>query len=334
MKRPVIAITMGDPAGVGPEVVVKALSQPDIYDLCRPLVVGTAAALQQALRLVKAPPTLHPIEEVDQGLFATGALDLIDIGVDTSSVSYGQLSADAGRAARESILRAVALVQEGQAQALATAPINKEAIALAGHPELGHLELLAQLSGALEYATMLMSGPLRTVHLSTHHSLRQALALVTQERVLARLRLIQRCFGEWGLERPRIGVAALNPHAGEGGLLGREEIEDIAPAVADAQRDGIDARGPYPADSIFSRALAGEFDVVLALYHDQGHIPIKVYGFERSVSVALGLPFIRTSVDHGTAFDIAGKGVANPLSMANAIKVAAALCRGDGLIEV
>jgi len=233
----------------------------------------------------------------------------------------------------EYITKAARLVLEGEAKALVTAPISKEATRQAGYGELGHLEFLARLTGATEYATMLVTGPLRVVHLTTHHSLREACDLVAKERVLARLKLTHDSFQRWGIKHPRIAVAALNPHAGEGGLLGLEEIEVISPAIKEAQNLGIDARGPFPADSVFNRALGGEFDVVLAMYHDQGHIPIKVHGFEKSISVALGLPLVRTSVDHGTAFDIAGKGVTNSQSLEEAIKMAARLSEKKQLLD-
>ncbi len=198
---------------------------------------------------------------------------------------------------------------------------------------MGHLELLARLTGATEYATMLVTGPLRVVHLTTHHPLKDACDLVTRDRILSRLKLTHDSFQKWGIEHPCIAVAALNPHAGEGGLLGREEIEEIRPAIEEAQNLAIDALGPFPADSVFNRALGGEFDAVLAMYHDQGHIPIKVHGFEKSVSVALGLPLVRTSVDHGTAFDIAGKGIANPQSLEEAIKMAVSLSEEKKLFD-
>jgi len=215
-----------------------------------------------------------------------------------------------------------------EVRAIVTAPINKEATIQASYGDVGHLEFLARLTHATEYATMLVTGPLRVVHLTTHYSLKEACSLVTGERIVAKLRLIQDTFRQWGIALPRIGVAALNPHAGEGGLFGLEEIEQIMPAIKEARESGINARGPLPADSVFTRAIGGEFDVVLAMYHDQGHIPIKVYDFEKSVSIALGLPFIRTSVDHGTAFDIAGKGTANCRSMEEAIKKAVNLVEG------
>jgi len=214
---------------------------------------------------------------------------------------------------------------------LVNAPINKEATMLAGYPGLGHLEYLAQATGVKEYATMLAVGNLRCVHLTTHCSLREACDHVKRQHILGRLKLTDESFQQWGLGKPRIGVAALNPHAGEGGMFGREEIDEIIPAVREAANLGIDSRGPFPADSIFNLAIKGAFDAILVMYHDQGHIPVKVHGFEKSVSIALGLPFLRTAVDHGTAFDIAGKGMANAESMAEAIKTAIWLSQRKGL---
>jgi 4-hydroxythreonine-4-phosphate dehydrogenase len=242
-------------------------------------------------------------------------------------VVMGQLNANCGRASVAYILKAADLALQKQVDAIVTAPINKESTRMAGYGELGHMELLAKYTNTTEHATMLASGSLRVVHLTTHHSLKEALNYVTHERILSQLKLTWKSFQLWGIVKPRIGVAALNPHGGEGGILGTEEIQEIGPAVNDAQKLGIEASGPYPADTVFNRAINGEFDVVLALYHDQGHIPIKVYGFEKSVSVALGLPFIRTSVDHGTAYDIAGKGIADAESMTEAIKVAVSLAK-------
>ncbi len=325
-ERPIIAITMGDAAGIGPEIIVKALLSEQIYRICRPLVVGEGAIMQEAIKLVNRPLKLHSVKTVAEVESQFGTIDLLDLhNLDRKEVILGQICEACGRAAMEYITKAARLALEGEVKALVTAPINKEATRQAGYGEVGHLEFLAHLTGAAEYATMLVSGPLRVVHLTTHHSLRQACDLVTKERILARLKLTHDSFQGWGIKHPRIAVAALNPHAGEGGLFGSEEIEKIMPAIKEAQDLTIDARGPFPADSVFNRALSGEFDVVLALYHDQGHIPIKVYGFERSVSVALGLPLVRTSVDHGTAFDIAGKGIANPQSLEEAIKVAVRL---------
>ncbi|MDO8531748.1 MAG: 4-hydroxythreonine-4-phosphate dehydrogenase PdxA [Dehalococcoidia bacterium] len=329
-KRPVIAVTMGDPAGIGPEVVVKALAEPDARAVCAPLVVGSVRILEGMARKLGAPVRFRRVK----GLVSLPA-DTVGVvepdGVDPGNFAVGQVSAACGRAAIACILRAVELVQHGEARAMATAPIHKEAMRLAGYEELGHQELLARVTGARDLATMLVSGKLRAVHLTTHRSLRNACDAVTRGNILAKLGLTDRCLRAWGVPRPRIAVAALNPHGGEGGLVGREEVDEIAPAVQDARARGIEARGPFPADSVFLRAIAGEFDAVLAMYHDQGHIPVKVHGFERSISVTLGLPFIRTSVDHGTAFDIAGKGVAQHVSMVEAIRAAAALATGRDL---
>ncbi|MBI4188443.1 MAG: 4-hydroxythreonine-4-phosphate dehydrogenase PdxA [Chloroflexi bacterium] len=333
-ERPIIAITMGDAAGIGPEIVAKALLSAEIYRICRPLVVGEGVIMEKAVKLVKKPLKLHPVKTAAEVKGQPGTIDLLDLhNLKREEVVLGQLCSPCGRASMEYIAEAARLALGGEVKALVTAPINKEATRLAGYGEVGHLEYLARLTGATEYATMLVSGPLRVVHLTTHHSLRQACALVTEERVLARLKLTDHSFRGWGIEHARIAVAALNPHASEGGLFGSEEAEKIEPAVAAARKLGIDARGPFPADSVFNRALGGEFDVVLAMYHDQGHIPVKVYGLERSVSVALGLPLLRTSVDHGTAFDIAGKGVANAKSLEEAIKVAVRLSEEKRLLD-
>jgi 4-hydroxythreonine-4-phosphate dehydrogenase len=231
----------------------------------------------------------------------------------------------------EWVTKAAELAMAGEVQAISTAPVNKEAASLAGYKAIGHMELLQEISKALRVATMLMSGRLRVVHLTTHRSLRVACDYVKRDRILSFLELTHNQLGQWGMPTARIGVAALNPHASDGGLLGDEEAQEIAPAVEDAKRKGISATGPVPADSVFNQAIQGKYDVVLAMYHDQGHIPVKVYGFETSISVNLGLPFIRTSVDHGTAFDIAGKGVADSTSMLEAIRVAVSLARGKGL---
>ncbi|MHB1004752.1 MAG: 4-hydroxythreonine-4-phosphate dehydrogenase PdxA [Chloroflexota bacterium] len=325
-NMPLLAITMGDPAGVGPEVVLKALARPEVSGSCRPLVVGSAAALARTAALLGLPSRIHTVARVEDAVFRGDEVIVLEACERAAGeVPLGQVSAAAGLASMQAIAKAVELVQGGQAQALVTAPINKEATKLAGYSDVGHMDFLARITGTAEHATMLTTKGLRVVHLTTHFDLAEACRKVTRSRVLARIRLTDRSFRAWGFARPRIAVAALNPHGGEGGLLGRTEIEEIAPAVRAAVDEGVDARGPFPADSVFNRAIAGEFDVVIAMYHDQGHIPIKVYGFAESVSVALGLPFIRTSVDHGTAFDIAGKGVADAQSMVEAIATAVQL---------
>ena len=325
-ERPFVAITMGDPAGIGPEVTAKALLDERVYERCRPFVVGSPEAMDDALRLSNAPVSTRVAHSLDQVVAQPGAIDVLDLeDRDYGGISYGQVSAAAGKASVEWVLKAGKLASSGQVQAIATAPINKEACSLAGYKDIGHMEIFQSQTGAREVATMLMARTLRVVHLTTHRSLRLACDYVTRANVLAKIELTDESFKKWGFPAPRIAVAALNPHASDGGLLGDEEKKQIGPAVEQARSAGIDATGPVPADTVFNQAIDGKYDVVLAMYHDQGHVPIKVHDWQKSVSVNLGLPFIRTSVDHGTAFDIAGKGVADHQSMLEAIMVAVGL---------
>jgi len=326
--RPIIAITMGDAAGVGPEIVLKALALEEMFALCRPLVVGDAGVLARAGQMLGLRVDLQPIADVVGGRFEPGSIDVLDLAnIDLARLKVGEVSAMAGRAAVEYVLKAGQLALSGDVQGVATAPLNKEAMQLGGYDYIGHTEILADLTAAPRCTTMLITGSLRVVHVTRHLPLRQVAESITRERVLETIQLTAEGLPAMGVVEPRLGVAALNPHGGEGGLLGREEIEEIAPAVEAAQALGIDARGPYPADSIFFRAIAGEFDAVVAMYHDQGHIPVKTHGFDRSVTVTLGLPIVRTSVDHGTAFDIAWQGLANPQSLIEAIKLAAEMAK-------
>ncbi len=325
-ERPLVAITMGDAAGIGAEVIAKALQDEWVYEKCSPFVVGSSSAMNSALDLIGAPGlarTVHAVEDVEG---RHGSIDVLDPeNLDFGQISYGELSPIAGRASVEWILQAGELAASGRIAAIATAPINKEACDLAGYEDVGHMEIFQSQTKSPNVATMLMADTLRVVHLTTHRSLRIACDYVTRENVLGKIILTDKCFRDWGFTSPRIGVAALNPHASDGGLLGDEEAKQIAPAVSDARLAGIDASGPVPADTVFNQAIDGKFDVVLAMYHDQGHIPIKVHNWAKSVSVNLGLPFIRTSVDHGTAFDIAGKGIADAESMLESIRVAVSL---------
>ncbi len=331
-NRPILAITIGDPAGVGPEVVAKSLSSRETYDMCRPLVIGESGTMQAVFDLIKKPLKLHQINKAADTMGKYGTVDILDMhNLNWKEVKYGEISAACGRAAMEFIEKAMQLCLAKEVRGMVTAPINKEATMLAGYPGLGHLEYLAKATNAKSYATMLATGNLRCVHLTTHYSLREACDKVKKDRILAMIKLTDESFQQWGFGKPKIAVAGLNPHAGEDGMFGREEIEEITPAVKEAQALGIDVVGALPADSIFNHAINGRFDVVVVMYHDQGHIPVKVHGFEKSVSVALGLPFLRTAVDHGTAFDIAGKGVANAESMEEAIKTAVWLSQGKGL---
>ena len=337
-NRPLIAITMGDPAGIGPEVVAKALAVPAVNDVCRPLVIGNIAVLTAALRLVGSQLQACAVASPEEALATAenGVVAVLDPGDPgaLAGLKPGVLSAAAGKACVEWVITAGRLAMEGQVAAIATAPINKAAASLAGYNDVGHMEILQKLTEAPQVATMLMTTGLRVVHLTTHRSLRIACDYVTRENVLAKLRLTNEFFGAYGMPLARIGVAALNPHGGEEGLLGSEEIEEIGPAVQAANAEAINAIGPVPADSIFQQAIAGKYDVVLAMYHDQGHIPIKVHGWEQSVTVNLGLPLVRTSVDHGTAFDIAGKGIADATGMVAATRLAAGLAGDQRLITL
>jgi len=335
---PQLALTLGDPAGIGPEVTAKWLSDPATRarlaqgDL-KIVLTGTKATLDSGVEVaagagcqVEHLAGVPVVEVLDAEL---PALCLLDTGVSgPETIKFGQVDARCGAAAVAAIESAAQACLAGQVDGMVTAPINKASVNASGCSDIGHQEMLARIAGVSWTATMLMTPGLRVAHLSTHKSLAQAVAYVTRDTVLGKLRLVQQSLGQWGLTAPRIAVAALNPHGGEEGLLGREEIDELLPAVADAQSEGIDAHGPIPADSVFNRAINDEFDVVLALFHDQGHIAIKVHDFHNSVTATLGIPFIRTSVDHGTAFDIAGQGIADPTGMAAAVAAARALALG------
>jgi 4-hydroxythreonine-4-phosphate dehydrogenase len=314
-ELPTIAISAGDPAGIGGEVLAKLLASGALDGLCRPVVVGARWALDDGAATAGV---------------AVPGVPFIDVDVPRPrEFRFGAVSKACGTVAVRAVERAARMTACGDAAAMVTCPINKESVHAAGFvDDIGHQEILARLTGAKRTATLLMTPGLRVVHLSTHKSLLEAARFVSLATVLDRLQLMRDALARWGMRRPRIAVAALNPHAGEGGLLGREEIDAIAPAVERARQDGIDVRGPLPADSVFNRAIAGEFDVVLAMYHDQGHIAIKVHNFAHSVTATLGLPFIRTSVDHGTAFDIAGRGIADPTSLIAATRAAITLAEG------
>ncbi len=333
-KKPAIAITMGDPCGIGPEVVIKALADPRVYESCRPLVVGNTYALQHAVTLTGAPLRVIPCDNPEIAGRDPEVVHVADPGnLNPSDITLGRISPRCGKAAMEWVTRAGQLAQAGAVDALATAPLNKEAASLAGYESIGHMELLQELTGAKTVATMLMAKKLRVVHLTTHRSLRVACDYVKKDRILEFLQITHDSFVGWGFHRPAIAAAALNPHGSDGGLLGNEEAEEIAPAVAEARERGINVEGPVPADIVFHHGIEGRYDAVLAMYHDQGHIPVKVHGFEDSITANLGLPFVRTSVDHGTAFDIAGKGVASHASMLEAIRLAVALANGNGLSD-
>tara|TARA_B100000029_G_scaffold92958_1_gene82925 strand:- start:1771 stop:2775 length:1005 start_codon:yes stop_codon:yes gene_type:complete len=325
-ERPFLAITMGDAAGIGPEVTAKTLVDPVMYEKCRPFVVGNADAMNDALKLIQSDLKAVALQSLEDISGTYGQIEVLDLNnLDYSNITYGEISEESGNATVEWILKAGDLAASGAIQAICTAPINKEACNLAGHKDIGHMEIFQNQTGAENVATMLMARQLRVVHLTTHKSLKIACDYVTKNNVYEKIMLTHKYFKIWGYETPRIGVSALNPHASDGGLLGNEEFEEILPAVEKAQGEGVIVDGPIPADTVFNQNIDGKYDVCIAMYHDQGHIPIKVHDWKRSVSVNLGLPFIRTSVDHGTAFDIAGKGIADHISMMESIKVAISL---------
>lgn len=334
-EKPVLAITMGDPAGVGPEIIVKALMDARVHQICRPLVVGSAQIMRQAVRMVQAPGLhVRAIQSPQQAAYAPDTLNVLDLwGLEAEAVAPGRVSAVSGEAAVQAVRAAIDLAMGGQAGATVTAPINKEAIRLSGCPYAGHTELYAAQTGSSRFSMMLAHGGLRVVHVSTHVSLREACERVKSGRVLEVIRLAWEACRALGISRPRVAVAGLNPHAGENGLFGREEIEEICPALEAARQQGIQAEGPLPPDTVFARAAGGLYDIVVAMYHDQGHIAVKQAGFRfdgasgacqgaAGVNVTLGLPIIRTSVDHGTAFDIAWKNQAAADSMIEAIEYA------------
>lgn len=323
-NRSIIGIPLGDIAGIGPEIVVMALAQPNVYQTAKPLVIGEAGALRRALRITGLNLELRILVDPAQGQYQHGAIDLIDLAnVDADQVAFGQVQATAGRAAYEFIENAVERCQAGQIDALATTPINKEAFKAAGVHDIGHTELLGRLTGTADPLTMFQVFNLKVFFLSRHVSLAGAIRLVTRQRVLDYLQRCAEALETLGIPQPRLAVAGLNPHGGEHGLFGAEEGRELEPAIADACALGINVTGPIAADSVFHLALQGSFDAVLSLYHDQGHIATKMVDFQRTIAITLGLPFIRTSVDHGTAFDLAGKGTASPVSMVEAIRLAA-----------
>jgi 4-hydroxythreonine-4-phosphate dehydrogenase len=331
---PLLGITMGDPAGVGPEISAKALALPDVASSCRAVVIGDRSVMEATLTMLRSPLALHAVAKPSECRFERGTLECLDLAnVEAATLPRGQVSAGAGRAAYAYIEKAVTLCQSGEIDGMVTAPVNKEALAAAGVPHSGHTEILAKLSGTKDFAMLLMGRELKVIHVTTHVALRRVPDLCTADRVLRVIRLAQRTMNGLGVARPRIAVCGLNPHAGEDGLFGDEEKTQIIPAMDTARREGLDVYGPLPADTLFSRARGGEFDIVVAMYHDQGHVPVKTLGFTydeargqwtglSGVNVTVGLPFLRVSVDHGTAFDRSWKGIANPESMIEAIDVA------------
>ena len=337
-KRPIVGITMGDPAGNGAEITVKALANPVVYENSRPIVIGDANCMEQAVKIVgqEGKIRIHAVKEVKDACFEYGVIDVYDMGlVDMEKHIFGKVSKMCGEAAFQYVVKVIDLAMKGEIDATVTNALNKEAINMAGHHYSGHTEIYADYTNTSKYTMMLAHDNLRVVHVSTHVSLRQACDLVKKDRVLEVIRIADNACRALGIENPNVGVAGLNPHCGENGMFGTEEVEEIQPAIDAAMAEGIciPEKKPTPPDTVFSKALGGWYDIVVAMYHDQGHIPLKVKGFVYNrelkkwdavagVNVTLGIPIIRVSVDHGTGFGHAGTGSADELSLANSIEYA------------
>jgi len=340
-KKPIIGITMGDPASIGPEISAKVLSNAAIYDNCKPIIIGEKSLMEEALKTVGIKDmSVNPITSVSEAKFIYGSIDVIDMGITNfEEITAGKISAKSGEASFRYVEKVINLAMDKEIDATVTNAISKEAINLAKHNYAGHTEIYAKLTNTKKYSMMLAHGDIRVVHVSTHVSLRQACELVKEERVLEVILLASKACKAIGIKSPKIAVSGLNPHSGEAGMFGTEEIEEIIPAIEKARSKNINVEGPVPPDTIFPKARGGWYDIVVAMYHDQGHIPLKLEGFVydkekqawsavAGVNITLGLPIIRTSVDHGTAMDMAYKNTASPLSLENAIDYAIKLVGG------
>jgi 4-phospho-D-threonate 3-dehydrogenase / 4-phospho-D-erythronate 3-dehydrogenase len=336
---PVLAITMGDPASIGPEIGVKALLQENIHAICRPLLVGDAKVFQQIIDRLQLKAKVNVVSKVADAKFAIGSIDVYDLNItDINKLEFGKIDAMCGEASFQAVKKAIELAMAGEVDGTVTGPINKKSINEAGHHFAGHTEIYAQFTGTKKYAMLLVEDHINVIHVSTHVSLRQACDLVKKERIIQVIELIVDGLKRLGKTNLKIGVAGLNPHSGDNGLFGTEDIEEILPAVEEAKSMGYDVEGPVPPDTMFAKAATGAYGGVVAMYHDQGHIPFKLAGFKwnaekqqmdsvKGVNITLGLPIIRTSVDHGTAFEIAGKGIASADAMVLAIESAVQLAK-------
>ncbi len=323
---------MGDAAGIGPEIIVKSLTDKDIYDRCQPIVIGDAKMLERVKPIVQADVEINVITEVSQAKNEVGVIDCIDLNLLPSDLPFGEVSGEAGNAAYQYVAKAVELAKEKKINAICTAPLNKEAMHKGGHLYPGHTEILATLTETEDFSMMLTAPNLKVIHLTTHVGLIKAIEMINPERTYRVIKLAHDTLTRAGIENPSVAVCGINPHAGENGLFGNgEEEEKLIPGIERAKSEGIDASGPHPADTLFFRAARGDFDIVVACYHDQGHAPIKVMGIEDGVNITVGLKggIVRTSVDHGTAFDIAGKNIADSRSMKAAINSAIELAPRD-----
>ncbi len=315
---------MGDPGGIGPEIVAKAFHAGGIGDFCVPIVIGTASVMKEVAKLLDLPGGLKIIKSLHEAEKSRDTLNIIDMGHLLHLIKC-RPTAENGSACASYIKKAVELALRKEVDAIVTAPISKEALRMAGLPWPGHTEMLAEITGTTDYAMMLVGGPLRVILVTIHTPLRHVPDMITKDKVLSTIRLAMTASRQMDLTNPRIAVAGLNPHAGEAGLFGEEEKSGILPAVEEARKEGIPVSGPYPPDTVFHKAYKGEFDIVVCMYHDQGLIPLKMIAFDTGVNVTVGLPIVRTSPDHGTAYDISWQGKADPSSMIEAIKLAAKL---------
>ncbi|MEH6936445.1 4-hydroxythreonine-4-phosphate dehydrogenase PdxA [Bacillus sp. JJ664] len=320
---PVVGITMGDPAGVGPEIILKSLNNKEVYQQCRPIVIGDAKILDRAQQFVNTNLEIITIEDIGEATYEEGKVYCLDMNLVPADLLIGQVSAEAGHAAFEFLRKAIELANDGKIDAICTAPLNKEALHKGGHIYPGHTEILAELTNTNDFSMMLSAPNLKVIHVTTHVGIIDAVKMINPERVYKVIKLADETLKKAGYTNPKIAVCGINPHAGENGLFGYgEEEEKVIPGVEKAALEGINVVGPLPADTLFFRTVRGDFDIVVAMYHDQGHGPVKVLGLDAGVNITVGLPIIRTSVDHGTAFDIAGKGIADEKSLQEAIRQA------------
>ncbi|MED2970795.1 4-hydroxythreonine-4-phosphate dehydrogenase PdxA [Fictibacillus sp. B-59209] len=327
-NKSMVGITMGDAAGVGPEIILKSLASTEIYELSRPFVIGDTRILERAKSYVNSHLTVQTIteDELENLNFTHGTVYCLDLNLVPEDLPVGQVSPIAGHAGFEYLSKAIDLANKGKIDAICTAPLNKEALHKGGHKYPGHTEILAELTGTDEFSMMLSAPNLKVIHVTTHVGIIDAVKMINPERVYRVIKLADETLKKSGIESPKIAVCGINPHAGENGLFGYgEEDEKVIPGVQKAQREGVNVVGPLPADTLFFRTVRGDFDIVVAMYHDQGHGPVKVLGLDAGVNITVGLPIIRTSVDHGTAFDIAGKGIADEKSMTEALRQAVEL---------
>lgn len=324
MKKPLIAVTLGDPAGIGPEIVVKTIADKDLFAEANCIVLGDAKIVKQAIEVTGVDLKVNCVEEPADGDYSEGVLNMIDLdNIDMDKFEYGKVSAMCGKAAFEYIEKSIQITMDGKADAVATAPINKEALRAAEINFIGHTEIFAELTGTNDPLTMFETNGMRVFFLTRHVSLRDMLDMITKERVIDYVERCTEALRRLGVTEGTMAVAGLNPHSGEHGLFGWEEVNEIAPAVEELQARGFDVKGPVPADSVFHQAALGRYNSVLSLYHDQGHIATKTLDFDRTIAITNSMPILRTSVDHGTAFDIAGKGIAGAVSMIESVRLAA-----------